>query len=247
MPEEKQELVTIERGTPVTTSLKVAGMFGKDHSKIIRSIEKLAASPEVPQATFGLSEYVDESGKTNKLYYMNRDGFSLLVMGFTGNKALKFKVAYIQAFNAMERFILESKANRQAQGWIQARSEGITARKGETDIIASFITYAIGQGSKSAHWYYKHVTDATYKALFLIETKHPTLRPLLTIDQLGNLMTAERMIQRKIKEYMDKGVHYKQIFQNLKSDLLAYSALVGTSRVALPEPKAFQPAFLLGA
>ncbi|ERL64005.1 hypothetical protein L248_1652 [Schleiferilactobacillus shenzhenensis LY-73] len=51
---------------------------------------------------FSLGEYKDRSGKRNKMYYMNRDGFTFIAFGFTGQAADKFKLEYIQAFNSME-------------------------------------------------------------------------------------------------------------------------------------------------
>ena len=88
----------------VTDSRKVAEVFGKEHGKVIRSIEGI-----ITQAKNGLSgifyeaTYKDGSGKSNKMYLMNRDGFSLLVMGFNGKKALEWKLKYIEAFNEMEK------------------------------------------------------------------------------------------------------------------------------------------------
>lgn len=84
----------------VTTSLRVAEVFGKDHKNVIQSIENLAA--EKSAAKFFAEATYDNRGKQYPMYYMNRDGFTLLAMGFTGKKALQFKIQYIQAFNSME-------------------------------------------------------------------------------------------------------------------------------------------------
>lgn len=95
----------------LTTSLLVAEKFGKEHSKVIRTIESLVLG----EANFGLanyfekSSYVDSQNKSRPMYIMNRDGFSLLVMGFTGKKALQFKLEFIDAFNEMERTIKENR------------------------------------------------------------------------------------------------------------------------------------------
>ncbi len=101
----------------VTTSVRVAEVFGKQHSHVIRAINNIIGDlrdnedlgqPQNGetfkngQSNFGLSSYFDKQGKQQKQYIMNRDGFTLLAMGFTGSKALKFKLQYIQAFNEME-------------------------------------------------------------------------------------------------------------------------------------------------
>lgn len=95
----------------VTTSVRMAEVFGKRHDNILRQINSLIGSLREQQdfsplknevAKFVVANYKDEQGKLRKQYIMNRDGFTLLAMGFTGSKALKFKLQYIQAFNEME-------------------------------------------------------------------------------------------------------------------------------------------------
>lgn len=95
----------------VTTSVRMAEVFGKRHDNILRQINSLIGSLREQQdfsplkneeAKFAVANYKDEQGKLRKQYIMNRDGFTLLAMGFTGSKALKFKLQYIQAFNEME-------------------------------------------------------------------------------------------------------------------------------------------------
>ncbi|OFM95010.1 antirepressor [Lactobacillus sp. HMSC068B07] len=94
------ELVIMHNKQAVTTSLRVAEVFGKDHKNVIQSIENLAA--EKSAAKFFAEATYYNRGKQYPMYYMNRDGFTLLAMGFTGKKALQFKIKYIQAFNSME-------------------------------------------------------------------------------------------------------------------------------------------------
>ncbi|MCT3351770.1 phage regulatory protein [Lacticaseibacillus paracasei] len=94
------ELVIMHNKQAVTTSLRVAEVFGKDHKNVIQSIENLAA--EKSATKFFAEATYDNRGKQYPMYYMNRDGFTLLAMGFTGKKALQFKIKYIQAFNSME-------------------------------------------------------------------------------------------------------------------------------------------------
>ncbi len=97
----------------VTTSVRVAEVFGKRHDNILRQINTLIGSlreqqdfthlkNEVSTVKYAVGEYADSTGRKLKQYIMNRDGFTLLAMGFTGPKALKFKLQYIQAFNDME-------------------------------------------------------------------------------------------------------------------------------------------------
>ena len=98
------DAVEVKDGHPVTSSLRIADIFGRAHSKVLRAINDLLpqVSPKFAQSNFGLSEYIDSTGRTLPLYELTRDGFTLLAMGFTGPKAIAFKEAYIERFNALE-------------------------------------------------------------------------------------------------------------------------------------------------
>lgn len=96
-----------EKGTPVTDSLKVAQVFGKQHKNIMQAVRNILGSAEnsAHRHWFYESTYLDAQGKPRPMFIMNRDGFSLLAMGLTGAKAMQFKVGFIEQFNAMERVV----------------------------------------------------------------------------------------------------------------------------------------------
>lgn len=106
--------ITERDGIPVTTSRAVAEQFGKNHKEVLRAIDNLLTDlnaqddtniKEFTERNFALSDYRDSTGRELPEYLLTRDGFTLLAMGFTGAKALTFKVAYINAFNRMEQLI----------------------------------------------------------------------------------------------------------------------------------------------
>lgn len=100
-----------ESGQAITNSLLVAKKFGKDHKHVLESIRKLmTAENSAVLQMFEESIYINEQNKTQPMYLMNRDGFTLLAMGFTGVKAMEFKIDYINAFNKMESKIKKSIA-----------------------------------------------------------------------------------------------------------------------------------------
>ena len=95
-------LVEIKNNQVVVSSRDVAENFGKQHKNVLRAIDDLVAQNSATQNMF--NEQVREyHGQDFRYYYMNRDGFSLLVRGFTGKKAIEWKLKYIEAFNAMEK------------------------------------------------------------------------------------------------------------------------------------------------
>lgn len=98
------ELVQFEQSKNqiVVSSIDIARDFTKEHKVVLRSIENLVAQNCAAKSMFFETSY-ENRGKQYPMYLINRDGFSLLVMGFTGKDALEWKVKYIQAFNEMEQ------------------------------------------------------------------------------------------------------------------------------------------------
>ena len=108
----------VANGEAFTTSLNVAEVFDKQHKHILAKIG------EFPQdifngSNFRLVEYKDKKGESRPYYKISKDGFVLLAMSFTGERFYKFKVAYINAFNAMadeiKRLKFEAYVNKIAE------------------------------------------------------------------------------------------------------------------------------------
>ena len=97
-------VLAVVDGIPTTTSVDVARHFGKRHDDVLKAIRNLL--PQLPDGgvrNFAETPYTDpQNGQQYPAYRITRDGFTLLAMGFTGKKALAFKLAYIDAFNRME-------------------------------------------------------------------------------------------------------------------------------------------------
>lgn len=95
-----------EEGQALTSSLLVAEKFGKEHRTVLASIRELikGCAENYADPMFIETAYTNEqNGQQYPMFVMNRDGFTLLAMGFTGDKALKFKLDYKAAFNKMEK------------------------------------------------------------------------------------------------------------------------------------------------
>lgn len=95
-------------GKALTTSRLVAEKFGKRHGNLLRRIEKLQCSDEFNRLNFEPTYYNDRHGRIQPEYLLTRDGFTFLVMGFTGKDAARFKEEYIAAFNEMEQRVRQS-------------------------------------------------------------------------------------------------------------------------------------------
>ena len=104
--DQELSLVAVENEHAVTTSLRVAEVFGKQHKDVLRAVKSLDCSEDFHKRNFALMQKSIKIGngaeRKSPMYYITRDGFMFLVMGFTGKTAAKWKEAYIKAFNEME-------------------------------------------------------------------------------------------------------------------------------------------------
>ena len=107
-------LVSINNNQVVVSSRQVADNFGKQHKDVLESIRGILAAENSATKFFYESTFTNR-GKQYPEYLLNRDGFSLLVMGFTGEKALEWKVKYINAFNAMEQELRNKELEKPKQ------------------------------------------------------------------------------------------------------------------------------------
>jgi len=96
------QLVFIENNRVVTDSLTVATVFDKTHDKVLRDIRELGCSREFSLANFGESTYTNERGRKYTKIIITEQGFTLLVMGYTGQRAMEFKERYISEFEQMK-------------------------------------------------------------------------------------------------------------------------------------------------
>ena len=106
--------VSLHHGRPSTTSREVAHYFRKRHDNVVRDIRSIMDNcpEEFTALNFEVSNYLDQTGRSLPMYIIFRDGFTLLAMGYTGPEAMRFKLAYIEAFNRMEAEL--AKRNRPA-------------------------------------------------------------------------------------------------------------------------------------
>lgn len=176
----------------VVTSLDVAETFGKEHKNVladIRNIQSDISSAEF-SALFYEEAYTASNGKKNPMYYMNRDGFTLLVMGYTGEKAMQFKLAYIKQFNAMEKALI---------GKIKEREKGIAVRQALTKAIQQS-----GENDRMHGHAYSTYTDLIYKVVLRKSAKQlreefgigkqDNLRDLLSEEELGKIKSVEMVV-----------------------------------------------------
>ena len=184
----KEELV-------VTTSLKIAHTFEREHKTILQSIRDLGCSEEFRQQNFLPSSYKNVQNKEQPMYYITRDGLVLLVMGYTGQKAMMFKEWYISQFNEMEKLL---------QNKLIEREKGIVSRQA--------MTYALKVSLEDERMHghaYSVYTNCIYRVLFGTDEnglrekyqlrKQDNIRDVLSQDDLKAIADMEQLVSGLVR------------------------------------------------
>lgn len=222
----KNDLMIFEhKEHAVVSSRTVSDRFGKTHSEVLKTIhgenrgerhvpgliDGIRSSVKTPDLYFMKSRYEDAYGRSQPEYLCTRDGFSLLVMGFTGKEALEWKLKYINAFNQMESFIQE----RRSSEWLVTRKQGKLIRRMETDTLQNLVDYAEAQGSRNMRKRVYTIYSQLVNSLVGIQSGERETAPFKTISVIAFL---EDMILHTVDEEMQKGTHYKDIYKICKAN-----------------------------
>lgn len=190
-------------------SRDVAEHFEKQHKDVLESIRNLTAENSATKSMF-IETSFESRGKFYPQYELTRDGFSLLVMGFTGSKALEWKLKYIEAFNEMERELkrlFEERKRTEIE-----RAKGIIIRHVLTDTIKMKIA-----DSPNKKFAYPNYTKLIYRTIFGKSLKElqadfgvkpkETIRDYMTAEQLKEVESMEMLVSSLI----NLGMSYDEI------------------------------------
>lgn len=204
-----------KRHQAVVNSRTIAEHFEKRHDNVLRDIDNLIISLlKIEESTnnFFKTKYIDNRGKEQREFLLNRDAFTVLAMGFSGDKALKWKMNYSRAFNQMEDIIKQ----RRDTEWLQTRQKGKMQRRETTDALQMLIPYAVEQGSttyeKKPGMCYTNYSNLV-NSIVCIEKGQ---RDNLDRKTLIGIEFVEDMISETIIEEMQNKTYYKDIYQKCK-------------------------------
>ena len=202
MEQNREEILT-------ANSRDVAEHFEKQHKDVLESIRNLTAENSATKSMF-IETSFESRGKFYPQYELTRDGFSLLVMGFSGSKALEWKLKYIEAFNEMERELkrlFEERKRTEIE-----RAKGIIIRHVLTDTIKMKIA-----DSPNKKFAYPNYTKLIYRTIFGKSLKElqadfgvkpkETVRDYMTAEQLKEVESMEMLVSSLI----NLGMSYDEI------------------------------------
>ena len=218
---------------PVTDSRKVAEFFSKRHKNVLRDIRELIAGIDAESTGLisGRSQnfFIEGTYKAPRrknpdpMYYMTRDGFSLLAMGFTGKKALQFKLAFLDKFNSMERE-LDNLRHK------QHRIQQLGTYHQAMDAVKLFVDYAKSCGSTNADRYFQNFNRLFNKNIGVDAGQRSNLQTW----QYSELDRFQVITAAVIKGGIAGHKHYKDIFSDVKAKIADYVKIAAITDRLLP-------------
>lgn len=213
-----KDLVFLQHRQALTTSLKVAEVFSKRHDRLLQTIEEQYGDLHEFVEMFHKTTYPDSYGRQQPMYLMNRDGFFMLVTGFTGDKAKQVKLAFIKAFNAMEQKLVEL----QSEQWREVRSATKVGYKELSAAVKELYEWAVAHGCKvSDKVFYMNFAKLMNKTLGI----NPKSRDTLATWQLYEIEKLQFIARTIIAGLLAKGEDYHLPYRDCKSAFESYARL----------------------
>jgi Rha family phage regulatory protein len=127
--------VFLTGGAPSVFSNDLAQTFGKPHKDVLRAIDRVReeCGAEFDRRNFAPIKQTDSKGREQRAFRMTRDGYSLVAMGFTGSQAMRWKVKFLEAFNAMEAELASLSAPRSDIGHIREEMDALVSMMGDVE------------------------------------------------------------------------------------------------------------------
>lgn len=198
-------VVSVVNNTVTALSTDVAKLFSKLHKDVLRSIRSLIEqAPSLNERNFALVEVKDAKGENRPAYRMDRKGFVLLAMGFTGEVALKFKIAYIDAFDTMERKLYQGN---------------VTSTDTITNAQQVAIQQAVARRAKKTAVYYQTIYRAIkvrYQIPRYTELKQSQFEDCLRFIETVDLSVPEAPASEPAKTERQRYVVYADFLKTLQ-------------------------------
>jgi len=227
-----RSLITLINNEPRANTLEIAQGFGREHKNVLRLVKKYKSHFE----KLGVlrERRFKTKGTPFNTFDLNEDQSIFLGTLFDNSDVVvAYKLRLTQEFSRMRKELMRIASNQSNAQWLEARQQGKQTRLEQTDVIKAFVDYATAQGSKSANMYYMNLTKMENKALFVLDQKYPNIREVLDYRQVGVMSSADQVVERALKEGMDKSLHYKQVYILAKDRVHEFARIIGKS--VIPE------------
>lgn len=224
-----KELVLLKNEKAYTTTLIIAEGCKVEHRATIQLLNTHKNTDTL--STFEMSK-VSRGGRPIEYAILDELQTTFLITLMKNSlPVVKFKENLAKAFFKQRKVIAKLIAQREDSKWQNIRKDGKQVYFQKTDIIKEFVEYATAQGSKSAQRYYANLAKMENRALFFFEQKYKNMREVLTIKQLMQVATAADVIDKALKEGMDREFSYKDCYKLARERIIAFVEIIGQSPV----------------
>lgn len=221
MKARKADLVTTKGGDLWVASHVVAAEFKRPHRNVVRDIERLIDRGVIDALSHEHISYLDSQNRTQRAYDLNERAFLIAMPFIGGQKAEEGQKRLVDQFLAMRKELMRRAVQAQDALWQQKRIEGKSVRLALTDAVQEFVGYAKAQGSQNAEKYFMSITRMEYAALELVKQASDNhFRDTLSVLQHTQLAVVEYAAQEALRQGMEEGLHYKQIYLKAKDACL---------------------------
>lgn len=214
----------------VVSTLDMYEGLNVEHKAILQLVKKYETEfQDIRTFTFEMSK---SGGRPTTFCYLDEEQTTFLITLMKNSEyVVPFKRKLTKEFYKMRRFIAQQMNMKANAEYIEARQQGKLIRRTETDTIKDFVEYATAQGSQNAKMYYSNISRMQNQALFLFDQKYKNLREILDINQLSIVKIADKIVSKAIQEGMAQGLHYREIYQMVKSRIETFATLHGKSSI----------------
>jgi phage regulator Rha-like protein len=222
-------IVFLDNGKPVTTTLIISEGVGTSHRNVMGLLKRYSNRETL--STFRLSK-VSRGGRPVEYATLSEEQTTFLItLMQNSDKVVTFKEALTKEFFKQRQIISRLILQRESPDWQNVRKDGKQIYKQKTNVIKEFVEYATNQGSSSSQRYYSNIAKMQNSALFFFEQKYKNMREVLTIKQLMQVATADDVIEKALKDGMDKELPYKDIYILAKERIISYAEIIGKSPI----------------
>lgn len=230
-----EKIVRFTKSGLAVHTTDIAKVFGKSHKNVLRLVKNLEINMlKIEPNTklyFKDTSYIDSKNRTYPRYELTRQGFDLIVLSLTGEKALQYKLWFISEFHNKEKTIQKNKELAQKHKaipfMIQLREDGKLCRKELTDTIQKFdVPLGVEVGKDESEFMRLRIINYTRminKLLGVKTSQGVVARDILEGRELLRLEDAELKASKLIeKHHQDKDMTYQKLYQRVKVKMEEY-------------------------
>ncbi len=233
-----KEIVTIKNKEAVVDSRDLSKEFNLEHRSTRRLIETYIDIFN-KMGFHGFEIQRTKNGREERFCFLDEKQATFLISLMKNSEiVVDFKAHLIEQFFRQRQMIAQLVTQKENPNWLNVRKDGKVVVKQKSVVIDDFIKYALDNGASSgAKWYHANYAKMENQAMFIFEQKYPNMREVLTIKQMMQVATGDDIIEKAIKEGMEKEMYYKDIFKEAKKRIIKYVEIIGKSPILGLEEK----------